>query len=370
MPTSLMPTSVMQRRLLALSLTLCCGWAQAAPEADKSLQDIPMPAVAAAASCPPKATLPSRDEMKAMARAAQDRGLLWRVSNGGRESWLYGTSHVGRRTWLVPGRTVLEAMGKADKLALELNVMDPEVVKGIAQGMKARDDAPELEAALAARLQVQRDKACAQDIAMLRPDAQVIALQAMSARSQGVYPDYGVDMLLAGMAAGLKKPVVSLETPELQIRELFSDDGEIILKFRHSVGICGISNVATRPDLMDRAILVELGRLDESERRTEAEIEREFERVRPGILHDLFTTIAKSRTILPTIKDRNLPRMADCARWGAAIAEALGIGADRFFDDLAANGATVAAAGTCSTSCVAPTRCGPRPSSGPRARTA
>ena len=90
--------------------------------------------------------------------------------------------------------------------------------------MKARDDAPELEAALAARLQVQRDKACAQDIAMLRPDAQVIALQAMSARSQGVYPDYGVDMLLAGMAAGLKKPVVSLETPELQIRELFSDD--------------------------------------------------------------------------------------------------------------------------------------------------
>ena len=123
-------------------------------------------------------------------------------------------------------------------------------------------------------------------------------------------------------------------------RELYSDDDEIILKFRHSVGICGISNVATRPDLMDRSILVELGRLDESERRTEAEIEREFERVRPGILHDLFTTITKARTILPTIKDRNLPRMADSARWGAAIAEALGIGADRFFDDLAANGAT------------------------------
>lgn len=123
-------------------------------------------------------------------------------------------------------------------------------------------------------------------------------------------------------------------------RELYSDDDEIILKFRHSVGLCGISNVATRPDLMDRAILVELGRLDESERRTEAEIEREFENVRPGILHELFQTIAKARTILPKIKDRNLPRMADSARWGAAIAEALGIGSDQFFDDLAANGAT------------------------------
>ena len=32
---------VMQRRLLGLTLALCSGLAQAAPEADKSLQDIP-----------------------------------------------------------------------------------------------------------------------------------------------------------------------------------------------------------------------------------------------------------------------------------------------------------------------------------------
>ena len=182
-----------------------------------------MPAVAAPATCPAKATVPGKNEMQAMVRDAQDRGLLWRVSHDGRDSWLYGTSHVGRREWLMPGRTVMGAMMKSDKLALELNVLDPEVSKSLAQGMKARDDAPELSAALAARLELQREKACAQDIAPLRPMPRWWPCRPGRA-AFGVYPDYGVDMMLAGMAAGLKKPVVGLETPELQIRELFSDD--------------------------------------------------------------------------------------------------------------------------------------------------
>ena len=215
---------VMQRRLLALALTLCSGLALAAPEADKSLQDTPRPAVTAPVSCPAKATLPSRDEMLAMARNAQDRGLLWRVSHGGRQSWLYGTVHVGRRDWLVPGQMVARALMRSDKLALELNVLDPEVMQSVAKGMKARDDVPELAAALAARLQMQREQACAPEVAALRPDAQIIALQGMSGRSLGVYSDYGVDMVLAGMAWRQGKPVVGLETPELQIRELLSDD--------------------------------------------------------------------------------------------------------------------------------------------------
>ena len=122
-------------------------------------------------------------------------------------------------------------------------------------------------------------------------------------------------------------------------RELYTDDDEIILKFKHSVGLCGISNVVTRPDLMDRAILIELSRIDESERRTEAEIEQDFQTVLPGIMADIFTAIAKARWLLDTIRARNLPRMADSARWGAAVAEALGIGGETFFGDLAQNAA-------------------------------
>ena len=123
-------------------------------------------------------------------------------------------------------------------------------------------------------------------------------------------------------------------------RELYTDDDEVILKFKHSVGLCGISNVVSRPDLMDRALLVELARIDPADRKTESEIEADFEKSRSSILGDVFAAISKARKILPTIRVRNLPRMADSARWGAAIAEALGIGAEQFFEDIAANGAT------------------------------
>ena len=219
---------VMQRRLLALTLALCSGLAQAAPEADKSLQDIPMPAVSASVNCPAKPTVPDRNEIQAMARNARDRGLLWRVSHDGRDSWLYGTTHIGRRDWLMPGRTVLGAMMQSDKLALELNVLDPEVIKGIAEGMKARDDVPELAAGLQARLELQRQIACAEQVAALRPDAQVVTLLALAGRSRGLEADYGVEMMLAGIASGAKKPIIGLETPEIQIRELFSDDPAVV----------------------------------------------------------------------------------------------------------------------------------------------
>ena len=123
-------------------------------------------------------------------------------------------------------------------------------------------------------------------------------------------------------------------------RELYSDDDEVILKFKHSVALCGVSNVVSRPDLMDRALLIELARIDPADRKTESEIEADFEKSRASILGDVFKTISAARKILPTIRARNLPRMADSARWGAAIAEALGIGAEQFFEDIAANGAS------------------------------
>lgn len=45
-----------------------------------------------------------------MAPHMQDRGLLWRVQDGERTSWLYGTLHVGKREWILPGRTIVRSM--------------------------------------------------------------------------------------------------------------------------------------------------------------------------------------------------------------------------------------------------------------------
>lgn len=120
-------------------------------------------------------------------------------------------------------------------------------------------------------------------------------------------------------------------------RELYSDQDEVILKFRHCIGLNGITNFVNRPDLMDRTILIELQRIDEHDRSTEKEIEAEFEHARPFILGGIFDALSMARLLIDQIKPDTLPRMADAARWGAAIAEALGIGSAQFFSDLATN---------------------------------
>lgn len=201
---------LMKSCLLAAVAALGTGMAMAAP--------------AAAPVCMPAVTMPTPVEMQALARNAQDRGLLWRISHGERSSWLYGTMHVGKRDWMIPGRSIVRAMAGADTLALEINALDPEVGKALAQGLKARDDAPELAAALTARLALQRQQACAPELAALRPEVQVLGLIAMTGRSHGLDAQYGVDMMLAGMATGMRKPVVSLETVQTQLDELVSDD--------------------------------------------------------------------------------------------------------------------------------------------------
>ena len=71
------------------------------------------------------------------------------------------------------------------------------------------------------RLEKQRRLACAgPELALLRPDAQVISLLSLAGRSEGLDASYGIDFSLAGVALALGKPVLSLETPELQLREL------------------------------------------------------------------------------------------------------------------------------------------------------
>lgn len=178
--------------------------------------------------CPPKPHMPTQAELRGLAAQAQDRGLLWRVTEAGgddrRVSWLYGTLHVGKREWLIPGRSIVHAVQGADQLALELNLLDPNVGKALAEGLKARADAPQLAADLEKRLARQRQQACAEDLAQLRPEVQVLGLLAKTGRRQGLDVEYGVDVTLAGMANALGKPVTGLEAVQTQLKELVSDD--------------------------------------------------------------------------------------------------------------------------------------------------
>ena len=120
-------------------------------------------------------------------------------------------------------------------------------------------------------------------------------------------------------------------------RELYSDDEDVIYTYRRVVMLNGVNVVARRPDLLDRSILIGLERVSRSERREEREFWEAFEKARPFILGAIFDTLSRAMQIYPTLKIPSLERMADFTRWGAAVAEALGYGAQAFLDAYAAN---------------------------------
>lgn len=115
-------------------------------------------------------------------------------------------------------------------------------------------------------------------------------------------------------------------------RGLYTNDEDFIYSFKRCVGLNGIDVAATKPDLLDRSILIKLERVPKNERKTEKEYWQEFDKVKPEIMRGIFTTISKAMVIYPTIQLDELPRMADFTLWGCAIAEALGYSKDKFLD--------------------------------------
>lgn len=106
-------------------------------------------------------------------------------------------------------------------------------------------------------------------------------------------------------------------------RKLYTDDDDVVYELQRPIMFNGINQIITQADLLDRSIPIELQRISEDKRRTEDEIWREFYQDRPYILGAIFDILAKALTIYPTVQLDHLPRMADFAKWGYAIAEAM-----------------------------------------------
>jgi hypothetical protein len=113
-------------------------------------------------------------------------------------------------------------------------------------------------------------------------------------------------------------------------RTLYTDDDETILSFERCVGLNGINVVATRADLLDRSIILELERIDESERKEERDVWREFNGDKGAIVGGALSILSQAMSIYPNVTLDRLGRMADFTRWGYAIAEAAGWGGETF----------------------------------------
>ena len=176
---------------------------------------------AAQSDCPPPA--PSLDTLRPEQLRAdvRDRGFLWRLDRDGRSSWLYGTVHVSRPEWVLPGPRVQQALTGSDVLALELDPADPELLKAFASpGDSAR--AERVMAGLAPRMARVAARECvpAAGLAPLRPVLQLTTLSLYETRRDGFHPELAVDAVLWGVAKGLGKDIVALESPASQLAAL------------------------------------------------------------------------------------------------------------------------------------------------------
>ena len=114
-----------------------------------------------------------------------------------------------------------------------------------------------------------------------------------------------------------------------ETREFYTNADSVIFTFKHCVALNGVGVVAAKPDLLDRSLLFKMDRATGG-RKDDGIILAEFNRLRPFILGDIFSVISAAMKIKPEIKIKELPRMADFALWGSAIAEVLGYGQEVF----------------------------------------
>ena len=107
-------------------------------------------------------------------------------------------------------------------------------------------------------------------------------------------------------------------------RELYSDTEEIILHAQRPVILNGIDDLATRHDLIDRAMVLTLPTIRETARRQERELEKYITTIRPSVLGALLTATQTALANLDHVVLPSLPRMADFAVWVTAAEPALG----------------------------------------------
>jgi hypothetical protein len=102
------------------------------------------------------------------------------------------------------------------------------------------------------------------------------------------------------------------------VRQLYTDQDEVLFAAARPVILNGIEDVITRPDLADRAILLTLDPITEVQRRPEQALWREFELARPQVLGALLDAAVHGLQTLGQVQLKRLPRMADFALWAAA----------------------------------------------------
>jgi hypothetical protein len=101
-------------------------------------------------------------------------------------------------------------------------------------------------------------------------------------------------------------------------RQLFFDQDEVLFDAMRPTALNGIEDMITRPDLVDRSIILSLKEISDDKRKPERAFWSDFERAHPRILGALLDGVAHGLHQLPETRLATLPRMADFALWVTA----------------------------------------------------
>ena len=174
-------------------------------------------AAGAQPACPPEPVVPTPAQIQDAAQKARNRGALWRFEKDGRHGYLYGSVHVGKLEWAIPGTVVARALREAETIAVEVRVLDPAFQETMSAAQKP-GERPVLSPALLARLRKQAEKVCApwEKLEAMPPMMILTTLAVLEARWDGLYADYAVEIVLEGLGKAAGKAIVALETAAIQ----------------------------------------------------------------------------------------------------------------------------------------------------------
>ncbi|MEO2026131.1 MAG: hypothetical protein ABGZ23_09620 [Fuerstiella sp.] len=109
----------------------------------------------------------------------------------------------------------------------------------------------------------------------------------------------------------------------IERRKLFTDADSVIYEFQRAIMINGIHSPSQRPDFLDRSIEIRFDQLESYGQLSE--LDADFEASKPGILGGLLDVLVSALQKLATVNSPTEFRMADFARFGRAVAMAVGL---------------------------------------------
>lgn len=107
-------------------------------------------------------------------------------------------------------------------------------------------------------------------------------------------------------------------------RALYTDDDEALFNSRRPIVFNGIEELATRPDLGERCLVLTLQEIDRRQRKTERELNAAWEKAQPRILGSLLDAVSCALAERDHVHFAELPRMADFVEWVTAAERQLG----------------------------------------------